>query len=550
MANYASLVYLVAVVAGIALVGIGGDSYRRWDRPGSTVFSLYLVSCGLIPVVSLSFAVVSSTVVPTLLFLGFWCVATVVWFLFALQYTGTYTRQGPLLVGLLLVPSLVLVPWLLEPGVGSLGATAAALSAVVLSTYSALALIGTLLVFRSTVLDDYVPLSQGSALIVAGIVPSLAVTLFGQLIDQDVTVPSASIFAGGFVITAVAAALVVYRYDAFDPVPTAGLIGERAMLRETDDLVAIVDVDDRILSLNERTRDVVEESVSLGTGLSDALGYTRTAFDERDTVDLDTARGVRQFDSQVSRLTDGHGRELGAIVSLRDVTERELRKQRLEVFNRILGHNIRNEVSVITANAEVVADEVEETLTARLDTAIDSADSLQSLGTKARRIEEILAAESQRQFALGEFLGTVADEYENRWPGASVTVDGRSSAGEIRCDRPALRFVLDNLVENAVEHADSDTPQVELAATVDGNERYPVVVEVRDDGPGIPDRERAVLDEGEETPLEHGSGVGLWVTNWATTDLGGDLSLAQRESGGTVARVRLPSSVLPDATSE
>jgi len=550
MANHVSLVLFVAVVAGFGLVGISVDSYRRREHPGSVLFAGYLALCGLIPITSLSFAVVRSETLPTLVFLGLWCLSTVVWFLFALQYTGSYTRQRPLLVVVLLVPSLVLVPWLVEP-VGSAGGTTSALSAVALSTYSALALIGSLLVFRSTVLDEYISLSSGSALVVLGIVPSLTVTLFGQLTEQDVTLLAASIFAAGFGISAVAAVFATYRYDIFDPVPTAGLVGERAMLRETDDLVAIVDTDDRVLSLNERVRAaVVEESVPLGKDIEHVLGNTSQRFAERDTVDLDTARGVRQFDSQVSQLTDGHDRELGAIVSLRDVTERELRKQRLEVFNRILGHNIRNEVSVITANAEVVADQIETDLATRLDTAIDAADSLDSLGTKARRIEEILAADEQRQFELGAFLNALTDEHERRWPGASVTVEARPDDREIRCDRAALRFVLDNRVENAVEHAETDTPQVVLAASVESGERYPVVVEVRDNGPGIPDRERSVVEGGEETPLEHGSGVGLWVTNWATTDLGGHLSFTQRDAGGTVARVGLPSSVLADGSTD
>ncbi|WP_267161333.1 sensor histidine kinase [Halovenus salina] len=549
MATHVSLILFLAVVAGFVLAGIGVDGYRRWEHPGSGLVAGYLALCGLIPIASLSFAVVNSETLPTLVFLGLWCLSTVVWFLFALQYTGSYTRQRPLLAVVLLVPSLVLVPWLVEP-VGSAGATASALSAVALSTYSAFALIGSLLVFRSTVLDEYISLSSGSVLVVLGIAPSLTVTLFGQLTDQDVTLLSASIFAAGFGISAVAAVLAVFRYGIFDPVPTAGLVGERAMLRETDDLVAIVDTDDRVLSLNERVRaTVVEESTPLGTDIERVLGHTSQRFAERDTIDLDTARGVRQFDSQVSQLTDGHGRELGAIVSLRDVTDRELRKQRLEVFNRILGHNIRNEVSVITANAEVVADQTEDDLATRLDTAIDAADSLDSQGTKARRIEEILAADEQRRFELGAFLNALTDEHERRWPGASVTIEAQPDR-EIHCDRAALRFVLDNLVENAVEHAETDTPRVVLAAAVEPGERYPVVIEVRDNGPGIPDRERSVVEGGEETPLEHGSGVGLWVTNWATTDLGGDLSFTQRDAGGTVARVGLPSSVLVDGSTD
>lgn len=62
-----------------------------------------------------------------------------------------------------------------------------------------------------------------------------------------------------------------------------------------------------------------------------------------------------------------------------------------------------------------------------------------------------------------------------------------------------------------------------------------VEVGVADDGPGIPDHERAVLEDGRETPLEHGSGLGLWIVVWKS---GGAVEFEPNDPEGTVVTSR------------
>jgi nitrogen-specific signal transduction histidine kinase len=58
---------------------------------------------------------------------------------------------------------------------------------------------------------------------------------------------------------------------------------------------------------------------------------------------------------------------------------------------------------------------------------------------------------------------------------------------------------------------------------------------IDDNGPGIPQPEIDILESGNETALEHGSGLGLWLANWGTKQLEGNLSFDVDDDGTRVA---------------
>jgi len=530
----------LAVVAGAMLCWLGYESYRRWDEPGAAAFGAFAVAWGLNPIVSGLAALVWSDagVLSGLL----WVVVTVPWFLFALQYTGTAFRQRTVVA--LVVPLLGLVPW----GLGEVSAARPglfqALGIMVFTYYSALATVGALLVVRTTQKYGYLSLPLGLCLAVAGVLPAATMNTFGILIESTSEAALFGIYATGIVGVLVAVGLALFQFDTFETTPAAGSMGERAIPRETDDCILIVDDEERLITRNgaaERTLAAPTEPG--GAPLPETLGVGIEDLATTDTVDLRTEDGVRKFDPQVTSLTDQHGRRLGSMVSLRDVTDREMRRQRLEVLNRILRHNLRNQVGVIKANTEVVADAVEdEQLEAHLANTAGSADALRDLGRKAKTIEELLSDPdgATTEIDLGSFLAEIVDDASAQWPAAGITLEDTDGQIQVETDPELVRFVVENLLENAVDHSDQEQPTVEVWIEHDAGARYPVTIAVADDGPGIPDREVEVLCEGSETPLKHGSGVGLWVTNWAVTDLGGELSFEDREPRGTTVRVRLP----------
>ena len=215
-----------------------------------------------------------------------------------------------------------------------------------------------------------------------------------------------------------------------------------------------------------------------------------------------------------------------------DVTEQQRVTRLVELLNRVLRHNLRNELTIIQGYADFIGDPPPETdIKASIRRPVQR---LISLSESARELES-LAKKAQEPTRLepDSLLGSVADDLREQFPettiGVSVDTDRNICAGT------ELQVAIDELVTNAIVHDSDDATTVSLSAR---DEDEWVVVTVRDDGPGIPSTEIDVVERGHETPLEHGKGLGLWLVNWVVTQYGGSFQLAR--DNGTVATLRLP----------
>ncbi len=137
---------------------------------------------------------------------------------------------------------------------------------------------------------------------------------------------------------------------------------------------------------------------------------------------------------------------------------------------------------------------------------------------------------------LRSLAETVTDDLSDRGepvtlePGDPVVVEGNS---------PALKAMLNNLVLNAVKYAGS--AEVSLGQA-DGQ----ALIEVRDDGPGVPpedlDRVFEPFFRGEKSRNRDTGGIGLGLASARAVARahGGDLVVRNREEGGLSALVTLP----------
>ena len=106
-------------------------------------------------------------------------------------------------------------------------------------------------------------------------------------------------------------------------------------------------------------------------------------------------------------------------------------------------------------------------------------------------------------------------------------------------DRKRLVQVLNNLLENAIRHTGPGT-SIDVVVEPDGT------LGVTDDGPGIPEEQRADvfkpfvrLDEARNID-EGGSGLGLAIARDIARAHGGDVMLVDGPLGGLRATIRVP----------
>ncbi|SEV93323.1 ATP-binding protein [Halobacterium jilantaiense] len=355
----------------------------------------------------------------------------------------------------------------------------------------------------------------------------------------------------GLLVSGVLFTLAVRRYPVLTGFPASESVARTRVVESLQEAVVVLSWEGKVVDANESmaqlfgasTEDVVGEPVqSVADGLADA----DLSSGETGLVTLTTVDGRRRFQYSVSAV-DAQNEDpdeadpVARAVVLRDVTERQTREQRLTVLNRILRHNVRNQLDVVLANAGHVSEEP-------LRTGIrDSATELVELSDKAREAERIMDTSTGRpeRVDLVAVVNDVADEYRSEATDREVTVDSPSEVS-ILSHRTVVRTLISEVVENAVTHTEEPPARVEITVRASGEQMVAVVV--ADDGPGIPDHEREVLFEETEAQLKHGHGIGLWLVKWSVTRLGGEISIEANDSEGSVVRVRLPRGETPRRT--
>ena len=267
----------------------------------------------------------------------------------------------------------------------------------------------------------------------------------------------------------------------------------------------------------------------------------------------------RPVSTTVSPIIASNGEQRGAVMILRDQTQVRTLEETLKRADRLsmvgtmaagLAHEIKNPLGGIKGAAQLLQMELG-------DDELQEYTKLMIRETERvnRIIEELLDLSRPRKSALGQVnISQVLDEIVMLQKQAvakrdiSFKLKLDPSIPAISGDRDLLVRLFLNLIKNAGE-ASPDGERITIESRIDseyhmsfpGAKPTPMVlITIKDNGPGIPQKKLDQIFTPFYTTKEGGSGLGLPICQKIITDHGGFMQFINRPDGGTSVKVSLP----------
>lgn len=272
------------------------------------------------------------------------------------------------------------------------------------------------------------------------------------------------------------------------------------------------------------------------------------------------ARPIRQMGRAIHRLGEGSftspvsvsgPAELTALGEELDWLRRRLveLEQEKNVFLRQMSHELKTPLASIREGTELLCDgtvgELSNMQTEVVEILRDSSMELE------QRIENLLSFSAWQQskgqltvgeFELGSVIDTIVDNHRMEVVTKKLKIRKHFKQVTLLADREKVRMAVDNLVSNAVKYSPiGGSIGIRVA-----QKAQKVVVDVMDEGPGIPSDERERIFEpffqGRMPTGRHvrGTGIGLSVVHECVEAHGGKVGVRVRPTGGSHFRMTLP----------
>lgn len=484
----------------------------------------------------------------------------IAWLFFALEYTGynQYVRPRyvaavsvvPIVTALLGATSplhnlLYLDSTLVEQnGAVTLSRTPGIWFWVAAAYTYLIGLIGTVPLLQFITSDVNTFKGQSLAILIGVFAPAVANGLFllGVLPTGGVD-PTPVAFS----VTGVCFLGALTRFKLFGTSPAPIRPARRSVFKRMEEGAVVLDRHDHVVDINRQA------AAAAGVRPDEVLGRSIEVVmpDLDGVVDSRTGRGramyrpddgTKAYDVSISRLTDIHRRTTGQIITLHDITDHLRQQQRLEVLNRVFRHNIRTSTQVIVGNADYLATHNSEESATKVQ---ENARNIEEISDKIRTVLDVFeqGRKQTRAVRLGAILEKCIDVAGTEYP--EVTIEAGLPDETVHVNG-ILEDVFRHVIDNAASHNTNQDPRVWV--DVDAEGKY-VEVSVSDNGPGINDEELALVEQGTETPLEHGTGIGLALIAWGTEIAGGSVTFDENESMGVTVTVKAPLLSSPESQS-
>ncbi|MBN2493893.1 MAG: HAMP domain-containing protein [Deltaproteobacteria bacterium] len=270
------------------------------------------------------------------------------------------------------------------------------------------------------------------------------------------------------------------------------------------------------------------------------------------------SRGQILVDLYAAALRDARGERQGVLLVCEDVTERVRTKQALLQSERmatigrmsaLVAHEIRNPLSSIGLNTELLQEEIEQLPS---DATAEASAILSSISREVERLTEVtdeylrfarvprpnLVPERLNQI-LEDLLRFLKSELDDA--GIEIKHDLDPDVTTIPADENQLRQAFLNLIKNSADSMSTGGTLTISTERTDGQ----IHVRISDTGEGIAEERIGRIFDPFFSTRDGGTGLGLSLTQQIVSEHGGSISCESKPGQGTVFVVHLPTSQSP-----
>ncbi len=341
----------------------------------------------------------------------------------------------------------------------------------------------------------------------------------------------------------------IISFDAEDRVTTIN--------RAAINILKLEDADFRSIHVDtlfsEENKEVIKRLLSRAKRIGQAA--------EQTVLQYENAEGISAGESQTmpaaltaTALAEG----TGAVLVIEDLSEL-IAAQRASAWQEVarrMAHEIKNPLTPIQLSAERIARRFSETgnsdaihttdgqtvnvIRDGTSTILREVDSLKSMVDEFSRFARLPDARLESG-SINDLIEQVAALYEGRREGPSIDVELASEMPPAMIDAEQLKRVFVNLVDNAIEafSAEQDDPQILIRSRNDAA-RDLIVVEVSDNGSGIPPADIQKLFQPYFSTKGRGTGLGLAIVHRIIAEHHGRINVSANTPKGARFTVEIP----------
>ncbi|MDA1000669.1 MAG: ATP-binding protein, partial [bacterium] len=275
-----------------------------------------------------------------------------------------------------------------------------------------------------------------------------------------------------------------------------------------------------------------------------------------DQVEIMLDGRVLTLRASLTLLHNAEGRNIGGVIVFDDMTAL-IRAQRSAAWREVaqgIAHEIKNPLTPIQLSAQRMrrkfqqdAEDFPDVFEVCTETIIHQVQSLMELVNEFSRFAR-MPEPRLRPVRLNSLLGEVVSLYQDRSADVRLKIDFDPDIPYVMADSEQLQRVLINLLENAFEAMNGEGV-VEFQASFDVP-RSQVVVEVRDEGDGVPDENKLDVFFPYFSTKNRGTGLGLAICHRIISEHNGLITVEDNNPKGAIFRVTIPLASPPSVSAE